>query len=267
MRGISRGRRNRSDVSGAPGTNRSGRRRSSGTPTVSTGQAATTRRSRRSKPGRRGEAGRWSAPGIGTGRRGRFATRQGGGGGADLLGSRRRRVRRDLRALRGFGSRETETFRFLNASSNGETKACGEERERLWARIRKADWGPADAEKVRRAERLTLLGVIDYAVLEAERDRPHDGAEGDRDGRRRGAGSLPVPRRRPERGDPRDVECPPRPGASRRSWTGSSTPLPPNSSPIATADAPGSTRSSSMRSFARSLVSSRTSCPPPAPWD
>jgi tetratricopeptide (TPR) repeat protein len=61
-----------------------------------------------------------------------------------------------------------ETFRFLNASSSGETKACGEEREQLWARIRKAEWGPADAEKVRRAERLTLLGVIDYAVLEAE---------------------------------------------------------------------------------------------------
>lgn len=66
-------------------------------------------------------------------------------------------------------ARGAEPFRFLNAASDGETKACGEERERLWARIRKADWGPADAEKVRRAERLTLLGVIDYAVLEAER--------------------------------------------------------------------------------------------------
>ncbi|HEX7519783.1 MAG TPA: lytic transglycosylase domain-containing protein, partial [Candidatus Deferrimicrobium sp.] len=64
-------------------------------------------------------------------------------------------------------ARGAETFRFLNASSTGETKACGEDRERLWARIRKADWGPADAEKVHRAERLTLLGVIDYAVLEA----------------------------------------------------------------------------------------------------
>ena len=35
--------------------------------------------------------------------------------------------------------------------------------------MRGADWGPADAEKVRRAERLTLLGATDYAVLEAER--------------------------------------------------------------------------------------------------
>ena len=72
-------------------------------------------------------------------------------------------------ALFAGSARGAETFRFLNASSTGETKACGEERGRLWTRIRKADWGPADAEKVRRAERLTLLGVIDYAVLEAER--------------------------------------------------------------------------------------------------
>ena len=72
-------------------------------------------------------------------------------------------------ALFAVSDRGGETFRFLNASSNGETKACGEERKRLWARIRNADWGPADAEKIRRAERLTLLGVIDYAVLEAER--------------------------------------------------------------------------------------------------
>jgi soluble lytic murein transglycosylase len=64
-------------------------------------------------------------------------------------------------------ARGADTFRFLNASSSGETKGCGEERDRLWERIRKAEWGPADAEKVRRAERLTLLGVIDYAVLEA----------------------------------------------------------------------------------------------------
>jgi hypothetical protein len=72
-------------------------------------------------------------------------------------------------ALFAVSDRGAATFGILNASSTGETKACGEERERLWARIRKADWGPADAEKVRRAERLTRLGVIDYAVLEAER--------------------------------------------------------------------------------------------------
>ena len=70
-----------------------------------------------------------------------------------------------------FAARELggDPFRILNAPPGDETKACGEERGHLWARIRKADWGPADAEKVRRAERLTLLGVIEYAVLEAER--------------------------------------------------------------------------------------------------
>ena len=76
-------------------------------------------------------------------------------------------------ALFAVSARGGDAFQILNAPSTGETKACGEERGRLWAQIRKADWGPADAEKVRRAERLTLLGVIDYAVLEAERvDRP-----------------------------------------------------------------------------------------------
>ena len=70
-----------------------------------------------------------------------------------------------------FAARErgVETSRFLDAPPAGETKACGDDRELLWERIRKAEWGAADAEKVRRAERLTLLGVIDYAVLEAER--------------------------------------------------------------------------------------------------
>ena len=70
-----------------------------------------------------------------------------------------------------FATRERgeDAFRFLDAPTSGETKACGEERARLWERIHQAEWGAADAEKVRRAERLTLLGVIDYAVLEAER--------------------------------------------------------------------------------------------------
>jgi len=70
-------------------------------------------------------------------------------------------------ALFAVSDRGGESFRFLNASPDGETKGCGEERERLWERIRGADWGPADADKIRRAERLTLLGVIDYAVIEA----------------------------------------------------------------------------------------------------
>lgn len=72
-------------------------------------------------------------------------------------------------ALFAASARGAETFRFLDAPSSGETKACREERDRLWARIRNAAWAPEDAEKVRRAERLTRLGVIDFAVIEAER--------------------------------------------------------------------------------------------------
>jgi len=72
-------------------------------------------------------------------------------------------------AIFAASARGADTFRFLDAPSGGGTPACGEERDRLWERIRTADWGTADAEKVRRAERLTLLGVVDYAVLEAER--------------------------------------------------------------------------------------------------
>src|SRR5512140_273713 len=72
-------------------------------------------------------------------------------------------------ALFAVSARGAETFRFLNVSSIGGTKGCGEERARLWERIRKADWGPTDASIVRRAERLALLGVLEYAVLEAER--------------------------------------------------------------------------------------------------
>ncbi len=66
-------------------------------------------------------------------------------------------------------ARGAETFRFLDAPPDGETKMCGEERKRLWERLRRAEWRPSDAAIVHRAERLTLLGVIDYAVLEAER--------------------------------------------------------------------------------------------------
>lgn len=62
-----------------------------------------------------------------------------------------------------------DPFRILSAPSSGETEACGEERERLWAKIRGAPWGAEDSEKVRRAERLTFLGLVDYAVLEADR--------------------------------------------------------------------------------------------------
>lgn len=60
-------------------------------------------------------------------------------------------------------------FEMLTAPSSGETRFCDQETEKLWERVRAADWSAADAEKVRRAERLTLLGMVEYAVLEADR--------------------------------------------------------------------------------------------------
>jgi hypothetical protein len=71
-----------------------------------------------------------------------------------------------LFAIRALGR---DPFELLNAPSDGATKGCGGDKERLWETIRKADWTGADADKVRRAERLIALGVVDYAVLEAER--------------------------------------------------------------------------------------------------
>ena len=71
-----------------------------------------------------------------------------------------------LFAIRSLGR---DPFELLNAESAGATNACGGDKERLWETIRKADWTAADADKVRRAERLIALGVVDYAVLEAER--------------------------------------------------------------------------------------------------
>ncbi len=62
-----------------------------------------------------------------------------------------------------------DPFELLNAPPSGETRACAREKADLWEKIRKADWGEADADKVRRAGRLIELGVVDYAVLEADR--------------------------------------------------------------------------------------------------
>ena len=57
----------------------------------------------------------------------------------------------------------------FNASSNGETTSCRQEKDQLWERVRKAGWGKEDAEKIHRAERLITLGIPEYAILEAER--------------------------------------------------------------------------------------------------
>jgi len=62
-----------------------------------------------------------------------------------------------------------DPFGMLNAPSSGETARCAGEKERLWESIRAADWSKKDAEGVRRAERLARLGLVEYAILEAER--------------------------------------------------------------------------------------------------
>lgn len=72
-------------------------------------------------------------------------------------------------ALLALRERGGDPFRMLNARSSGETEACRAERRQLWEKVLGAPWAPEDAEKVRRAERLTDLGVVNYAVLEAQR--------------------------------------------------------------------------------------------------
>jgi len=59
-------------------------------------------------------------------------------------------------------------YALLEASGGGETASCGQERARPWERVREAPWGPADAVRVRRAQRLVELGIVEYAVIEAE---------------------------------------------------------------------------------------------------
>lgn len=62
-----------------------------------------------------------------------------------------------------------DPFAMLNAPSSGETARCADETGKLWEMTRSAPWSKEDAEKVRRAERLTRLGLVEYAILEADR--------------------------------------------------------------------------------------------------
>lgn len=62
-----------------------------------------------------------------------------------------------------------DPFGMLNAPSSGETALCAAGREKLWEKVRDAPWSQEDAESVRRAERLIHLGLIEYAILEADR--------------------------------------------------------------------------------------------------
>jgi soluble lytic murein transglycosylase len=70
-----------------------------------------------------------------------------------------------------FAARDTgrNPFTMFEARSDGEAGLCGQEKDNLWETIRKGNWNPGDAVKVRRAERLIGLGIVEYAVMEAER--------------------------------------------------------------------------------------------------
>jgi len=72
-------------------------------------------------------------------------------------------------ALLALKERGGDPFRMFNARSSRETESCRAERRQLWDTVLGAPWEPSDAVKVRRAERLTGLGVVNYAVLEAQR--------------------------------------------------------------------------------------------------
>lgn len=60
-----------------------------------------------------------------------------------------------------------DPYAMMNAPSSGETGTCDKEKDRLWEKVRKAEWGKEDAEKIRRVDRLVHLGIPEYAVLEA----------------------------------------------------------------------------------------------------
>ncbi|MBI5575080.1 MAG: transglycosylase SLT domain-containing protein [Deltaproteobacteria bacterium] len=60
-----------------------------------------------------------------------------------------------------------DPFAMFKAPSSGETGRCSEEKDQLWKRVRKADWSKADAEHIRRMDRLVHLGITEYAILEA----------------------------------------------------------------------------------------------------
>jgi soluble lytic murein transglycosylase len=60
-----------------------------------------------------------------------------------------------------------EPFDMLAAQSSGETDSCYKEKERLWKKVRKADWTKEASETIRRVDRLIHLGITEYAIIEA----------------------------------------------------------------------------------------------------
>lgn len=73
-----------------------------------------------------------------------------------------------------FAARESgrNPYAMLDAPADGETAACGRETAKLWELVRGGKWAPEDALRVKRAERLVGLGIVEYAVLEAQAVSP-----------------------------------------------------------------------------------------------
>jgi tetratricopeptide (TPR) repeat protein len=72
-------------------------------------------------------------------------------------------------AIFALGRLGRDPYAMFNAPSSMETLSFAADRETLWGRVLGADWGKGDAEKLLRAERLTRLGMLEYAILEADR--------------------------------------------------------------------------------------------------
>lgn len=69
-----------------------------------------------------------------------------------------------------FAAREEgrDPYAMLEASPSGESASCERGKKELWERVRAGNWSAADAFRVRRAERLVVLGIVEYAVVEAQ---------------------------------------------------------------------------------------------------
>lgn len=72
-------------------------------------------------------------------------------------------------ALFALSRRGSEPYAMFNAPSSMETRAHAVERASMWERVRQAGWEKEDAGKLMRSERLSRMGLLDYAVLEADR--------------------------------------------------------------------------------------------------
>ncbi len=75
-------------------------------------------------------------------------------------------------ALFALGRLGRDPWAMFNAPSSMETQTFAIDRERLWEKVRRAGWDKVDAEKLGRCDRLARMGMLDFAIMEAERIDP-----------------------------------------------------------------------------------------------